>query len=197
MPSKNTYRLINPHIEGTFETVVAAKNSFRAGKKMYENLSALFTNHVQDYNFTLQNLATKENIHFSVEEQPKGEGAINFKLTRLDERFPEEIEDTLNEIVEDPTAALQSGGKKKRKHKKGSDSDSDSDSDSSSDDYDSYPVQPITRYVFYNLPYNCLTSPWTANDLVTTRTFVPLFSFPINPTIEIMSLNLPIAVPWR
>lgn len=194
MPTKNTYRLINPHIEGSFETVVAAKNSFRAGKKMYENLSSLFTNPVEDYNFTLQNLATKENIHFNVEEQPKSDGAISFKLTRLEERFPDEIEDTLNEIAEDPMSAMQEGGKKKRKKDS---SESSDDSSSSSDDYDSYPVQPVTRYVFYNLPYNCLTNPFASNSLITTRTFIPLFSFPVNPTVEVLSLNLPIAVPWR
>lgn len=192
MPSKNTYRLINPSIEGSLDTVVSATNSFRAGKKMYNALSSLFTNHVKDYHMTLQNVSTKENIHFHIKEEPSSDNKVNFKLVRLEEQFPDEIEDKLTEIADNPERLKQKGGKKKRHD----DSDSDSDSSSSSEEYDTYHLQPVTRYVYYNLPYQYLCPSPIISPVVEARTFIPLFSFPINPTVEVLSLNLPISVPW-
>lgn len=187
--SRNTYRLINPKIEGSFDTTVSAKNSFRAGKKMYSNLSTLFTNHVQSFNMTLQNVDTGENTHFNIEEHVKGDGTVNYELRRLEGNFPDEIEETLSEVAD---GIEQTGGKRKRRKY---DSDSDSSSSSSSSDYDRYPVQPVTKYVYYSLPYHYLWQEQLA-PIIETRTFVPLFSFPINPTVEILTLSLPVAIPW-
>ena len=42
----NSYRLINPHIEGDMKTKVKAKNSVEAAKIIYTNLSEHFNNNL-------------------------------------------------------------------------------------------------------------------------------------------------------
>ena len=45
----NTYVLVNPHIEGSLETKVKAKNSIEAGKLLYNNLSEHFSNNLPKF----------------------------------------------------------------------------------------------------------------------------------------------------
>lgn len=190
MPSKTTYRLINPNIEGSIDTLVKAKNSFRAGKKMYENISSYFTNHLDRFNMTLQNIDTKDLTHFEVEEDLDDNGTVDYKLTRMEGDFDQQVIDKLMDTIDN-----QSGGAKSRKKRKHSESDSDSTS-SDSEDYYRYPIQPITRYVYYSLPYYQLTVKGLT-PLDASRLFVPMFNLPVNPTIEVnFSLYNVGPTPW-
>lgn len=183
MSNKNAYRLINPYIEGSLETVVRARNSFSAGKKIYNNLSAHFTNHVKDFYMTIQNVETKDLTNFRIDEKRGKNNIVDFNLVKLENALPAEMETKLIDHIE--KMEKQSGGK--RHHHKKDDSTSDSCSSTLSEsDYNYYkiPLQPITKFIYYWLPYYKLNltnlSPIDAN-----RLFLPMFNLPINPTLEL------------
>ena len=177
MSTKNAYRLINPYIEGSIDTVVKASNSFSGGKKLYNTISNFFTNHVEDFYMTIQNVETKDLTHFRIGEKRGNNDIVDFNVARLDEKFSPDLEKKLIANVE--KLEKQSGGKHHHH-------DDDSTTESSSDDFDYYriPVQPISRFTYFYLPYYKLNiiglSPFDSS-----RIFMPMFSLPINPTMEI------------
>ena len=180
MSSKNAYRLINPYIEGSVDTVVRSRNSFNAGKKLYNTISNYFTNQVDDFYMTIQNVETKDLTHFKIGEKRSDGGTVDFNLIKLDERFPQDIEKKLINSVD--KLSKQSGG---RRHKHYNDDDDDTSTESSdSDNYYRFPVQPISKFVYFYMPYYKLNiiglSPLDAS-----RLFLPMFSLPINPSLEI------------
>lgn len=182
MSAKNAYLLINPYIEGSLDTVVRARNSFSAGKKIYNTISNYFTNQVDNFYMTIQNLETKELTHFKIGEKRGENGIVDFNLVKLDEKFSPELEKKLINSIE--KLGKQSGGK--HHHKKEDDTSSSSSSSSSSDEknYYRFPVQPISRFVYFYLPYYKLNIVGlSAIDI--SRIFLPMFSLPINPSLEL------------
>ena len=182
MSSKNTYRLINPYIEGSIDTNVRSSNSFNAGKKLYKSISNFFSNHVDDFYMTIQNITSKELSHFKIGEKRGEGGTVDFNLIKMDDNFSPEIEKKLVTSVD--KLNKQSGGRRHKHHYR-NDDDSTSDSTSSDDsDFFRYPVQPISRFTYFYLPYYKLNvvglSPLDAS-----RIFMPMFSLPINPSLEI------------
>ncbi|XWV26507.1 hypothetical protein QJ857_gp0562 [Tupanvirus soda lake] len=184
MSSKNAYRLINPYIEGSLDTVVRASNSFSAGKKLYNTISDFFTNHVDDFYMTIQNVETKELSHFKIGEKRSDNGMVDFKLIKLDDRFKPDLEKKLVTNIE--KLSKQSGGRHHhRRHY--DDDDDDTTSESTTEERDYYyriPIQPITRFVYFYLPYYKLNAVGLS-PLDTTRIFMPMFNLPINPSLEI------------
>lgn len=174
--SRNSYRLINPSIEGNFNSVIKAKNSFSAGKKIYKELSKYFTNHVEDFGITIQNIETAELSHFLINEERKGAKNINYDIINTENNFPEELENTLVKKINDSESIK--GGKKNR-----NDSDSSESSTSSSNSYNYMPNIPITRFSYFYLPYYKLFN--NTNILVTNRFLLPTFSWPITPLVEV------------
>lgn len=177
MSSKNAYRLINPYIEGSMETMVRASNSFSAGKKLYNTISKYFTNHVNNFYMTLQNVETKELSHFKIDEKLANNGTVDYNLVKIEDNFNPDIENKLVGTVE--KIEKQTGGFL-------DDDDDDSPSDSPSDNgyYLRLPPQPITRFVYFYLPYYKLNVVGVT-PLEQTRLFMPMFGLPINPTLEI------------
>ena len=45
----NTYRLVNPHIEGDFKSKMKADNSMVAARSFYKNLSQHFNNNIPKF----------------------------------------------------------------------------------------------------------------------------------------------------
>lgn len=172
MSAKNSYRLINPYIEGSLDTVVSASNSFSAGKKIYNSISKFFTNHLDNFYMTVQNVETKDLSHFKINEKRGDSGMVDYKLVKIDASFDPDIERNLTEKVD---KLSQSGGRY----------EDDSPTESSTEsDYFKYPAQPITRFVYFYLPYYKLKVVGLS-PLDYRRLFVPMFSFPINPTLEV------------
>lgn len=180
MAEKNTYRLINPYIEGSLDTTVRAGSSFRAGKKLYNLISNFFTNHVNDFYMTVQNTNTKDLSHFRINETREDGGAVNFNLVKLEEKFDPSVEKKLiNNVAK---LGNQSGGRHHKRRYENSPSESSSSSDDS--EFFKYPVQPISRFVYFYLPYYRLNLVGLS-PLDTARIFMPMFSLPINPSLEI------------
>ncbi len=163
-------------------TVVRASNSFSAGKKLYSNLSNFFTNHVENFYMTVQNVETKGLTHFSIDEKRNddtNDKIVDFKIVRLEGGFPDDLQKKLIEKIE---IIDQKGGKHKSKKY---DDDSDSDSSSSSEsDYYKIPKQPINRFTYFMLPYYKLNLVGLS-PLDISRIYLPTFNLPINPIIEV------------
>lgn len=180
MSTKNAYRLINPYIEGSLDTVVRASNSFSGGKKIYKNISSLFKNQVDNFYMTIQNVETKDLAHFFVEEKMDKDGSIGYDITKFDDRMNPEIEKKLINSVE--KLSKQTGGKHHSHHQLDDSSDSSSSSDET--EYFKFRAQPISRFTYFYLPYYRLNMVGMS-PIDTARFFVPIFSFPVNPSIEI------------
>lgn len=77
----NSYRLINPHIEGDMKTKIKSKNSVEAAKILYTNLSEHFNNNLPKFNFTIQKGSSGKGKYYSFEikEQRNGEN-IKFSI---------------------------------------------------------------------------------------------------------------------
>ena len=187
---KNSYRLLNPYIEGKHNTVVHASNSLSGGKKHYANISNYFTNHVEEFYLTLQNVQTKKLTHFRVKEKMKGKKGVEYDLEKLPEDKFSSFDTELIKKVEQLEKSKQKAGDKNDKNDKdnrdGSDSsDSSSDSDSDEDDieYITYiKSTPISRFVYFPLPYY-RTIGLTTRDI--NKIFMPMFNLPVNPSVEI------------
>jgi hypothetical protein len=183
MSSKNAYRLINPYIEGSLDTVVRSRNSFNAGKKIYNTISNYFTNHVDDFYMTIQNVETKDLAHFKINEKRDDNGFVDFNLVKFDEKLPQDLEKKLVNAVD--KFSKQSGGRhRKHHHRDNYDDDDDTTTESSESDYYRYPIQPISKFVYFYLPYYRLNT-IGLSPLDASRIFLPMFSLPINPGLEI------------
>ncbi len=173
MSTKNTYRLINPYIEGSMDTIVHAKNPYSAGKKFYNKLSEYFTNHVEDFNMSVMNVETKDLTHYHIQEKRNGD-SVDFFMNVLPEKLSSQTETKLINQVN--KIKKQSGG---RHYDDKDDSDS---SYSSSSDIDYHNILPITRFTYFHLPYYRLIG---LSPEVCRKIFLPVFSLPLSPTLEI------------
>lgn len=179
---KDAYRLINPYIEGSMDTVVLARNSFNAGKKLYDTISNFFTNSVDNFYMTVQNVETNELTHFKIGEKRSENGTVDFNLVRLEEKFSPELEKSLVNNVD--KLSKQSGGRHRHHHHDDDDDTTTSDSSSEENDFFKFQMQPITRFTYFYLPYYKLNLV-ALSPLDTSRIFMPMFSLPINPSLEI------------
>lgn len=130
----NTYQLVNPHIAGTFDTKIKAKNSKEASNIFYKNLSEHFSNSIPQFFFTIQKGSSGNGkyFHFKAQEE-RNEDEVSFKILSYELQNENKINDfknSLNEIKD----KIQGGGKKRSKGRKNrsrrSRRDDSSDSDS-------------------------------------------------------------------
>jgi hypothetical protein len=181
MSTKNSYRLINPRITGSINKLVHAKNPYSAGKKIYNEMSEFFTNHMENFYMTVMNVENKELTHYGIKEKRNGD-VIDFFLNILPNNLPDETEKKL--IEQSMKIGKQYGGRKHHHHRSddSSDSSSSDDSLSSSSDIAVYNMLPITRFVYFNLPYYKLIN-ISQNDY--NKLFLPVFTLPLSPVVEV------------
>lgn len=150
----NTYRLVNPHIEGSFESKIKAVNSNKAASLFYKNLSEHFNNSIPSFHFTIQKGSSGNGkyYHFKVNEKQSGNN-VDLIITPLKDNnlSNDDLEIFKSKLDEfkDKINVGQEGGKKHRRHKYRDDKDSDSDSlfDSSEEFY-----KRARSYIPYSQP---------------------------------------------
>jgi hypothetical protein len=130
----NTYQLVNPHIAGTFDTKIKAKNSKEASNIFYKNLSEHFSNSIPQFFFTIQKGGSGEGkyFHFKAQEE-RNEDEVSFKISSYNLQNENKIDafkNNLNEIKDKIQGGGKRKGKKSRKSKSKSRHDDSSDSDS-------------------------------------------------------------------
>ena len=122
----NTYVLVNPYIQGSFDKKIKAKNSIEAGKILYNSLSEHFNNNIPKFLFTIQKGSSGKGkyYNFKVKENKK-DNEINFSIEpfsiKNEKNAFKSFEKKLSEFKEKNVENDQEGGAKKKKpSKKGS-----------------------------------------------------------------------------
>ena len=116
----NTYILVNPYIQGSFEKKVKAKNSIEAGKLIYNNLSEHFNNNIPKFLFTIQKGSSGKGkyYNFKVKENKK-ENEIDFSIEPFNIKNEKEslknFEKKLNDFKDKNIEGQDGGAKKKAK----------------------------------------------------------------------------------
>lgn len=177
----NTYILVNPHIEGTLETKVKARNSKEAAEMIYKNISEHFNNSVNKFHFTIQKGSSGQGSlsHFEVKEN-RNDKEVEFHIKPYNIKNQSESESRFFDNLNKFKSKLNQDGGKHKKKKKSKDS-SDSDSSDLSDSYDyyrrarSYPVsQPISYWWYDPYLYNL------------NNVYIPTFYSYLTPYIELV-----------
>lgn len=141
----NTYRLVNPYIEGDFKNKLKDTNSINAARKFYKNLSQHFNNNIPKFYFTIQkgNSGKGKYYHFVVKETKEGDD-VKFNIEPyVVSNNEENISSFETRLAAFKSKFAQAGGKKgkkasrkgSKKSKKESPKIDDSDLDSSEEFY--------------------------------------------------------------
>lgn len=114
----NSYVLVNPYIEGSFEKTVKAKNSIEAGKILYTSLSEHFNNNVPKFLFTIQKGTSGKGKHYSFkvkEKKDQEDNEINFSIEPYNVKNEEIAYKGLQEKISEfrDKILFQEGGAKK------------------------------------------------------------------------------------
>jgi len=110
----NTYRLVNPHIEGDFKSNMKANNSMIAARSFYKNLSQHFNNNIPKFYFTIQKGGSGKGkyYHFVVKEL-KDDDEVKFNIEPYS--IPEDTKSLKtfeNKLSSFKSKFNQAGGKK-------------------------------------------------------------------------------------
>ena len=140
----NTYKLVNPYIQGDMKTSLKSKNSVTAAKSFYKSLSEHFSNDIPKFYFTIQKggSGTGKYYHFVAKEVKKND-EVKFNIEAY---TPSSVETNIKNFESNLTQFKnkfeQAGGKSKSKSnsKSGKKSksvldDSDSDFSDSSEEF--------------------------------------------------------------
>jgi hypothetical protein len=153
----NSYLLVNPHIEGKFDSKIKARNSKEAANIFYKNLSEHFNNSIPKFHFSIQKGSSGDGkfYHFQVQENREN-NEVNFKISPLEIKGEEQLMPKFLTKLDNFKSKLnQDGGKKSKKHSKRRKHKKDvSDSESSeSSDSDFYTrarsYLPTTQPIYY------------------------------------------------
>lgn len=178
----NKYHLVNPQIDGDFESTLTAKNSIEAANKLYSRLSEHFNNSVPQFYFSIQKGAGKLS-HFQVKES-RNDNEVSFSIKPYTVDNQNSI-DQFQSKLDSYKRSKQDGGKKSKKsHKKSKkhdDSDDEIDSSSSSDYYvrgNTSLNQPIYYWWYDPYLYNIKS------------VYIPTFYSYVTPLIELAVLPM-------
>lgn len=186
----NTYTLINPHIEGQFNTKIKAKNSQEAASLFYTELGGHINNSLPQFYFSIQKGSSGEGSLYSFKvKEEKLDNQVNFSLEPVTIKN-DELSNFKKKLEEFKlTNSKLNGGKLKKhkshkSHKSKSHKDKDS-SDSSSDSSSSDEVyKKSSKYINnLNVPiYYWWYYPYLYD---TSSIYIPTFYSYITPYIEL------------
>lgn len=183
------FELVNPIIAGNITTKFDTSEPMDAAKKFWDTLTTennLIVNEVFKFIFTLQD-ANKKYHHFSVIEEEKSKGNVQYKLEDITKdveskansgemkQFEKEVSRVKNQIK----GAKAKGGKKSSKSSSSSSSSSDDDNDEYEDEFDFAKI----RRKMYNSPI----SYWWYSPMIykVRRIYTPVFAKPIAPYVQL------------
>ena len=187
----NTYILVNPHIEGNFNSKIKAKNSNEASNIFYKNLSEHFNNSVPLFHFTIQkgHSGGGKYFHFQVKEN-RTDDEVSFKVKKMDIAGDQGSMQSFKTRLDNFKAKFnQDGGKKdksRRKSSKYSKRDKDSSESDDSSDWDNSSDNFYRRAKSY-LPTNQPIYYWWYDPYVynLNSLYIPTFYSYVTPYIEL------------
>jgi hypothetical protein len=183
------YTLINPYIDGDFESTMSGGSSLDVAKKMWESLSTNFSANVPKTAFTLMNEKNNKLYHFSVTETLNGSNnnAANFDISAIDLGISDkEINNFTNQINKINTQ--QGGARHKKRYKKDDSSSSSSDSSVDSSLYNAIKHVKKDTYRSYNYPI----SYWWYNPIIyrnLDKLYIPIIRYPTYAALSIGDWN--------
>lgn len=184
------YKLINPHIEGTFNTTFDGGSDMLAAEKAWLGVSQYISNPMPEFAFSLENTQTGGVHHYKVTEKQKGDKQAKYKIAPVDLNLsPEKTKQFKSGLAK---GSAKAGGKpnsrhgrnsrhRRSKHRRHSDED-DSSSSSSSSDSDLFSSIKLYKKLNKNTPITYWWyDPWVYN---LNNMYVPTFVSPLTPTVE-------------
>lgn len=198
---RETYQLINPVIEGTFNDVVdSSKTPIKAAEEIWGRITEHVSGHVPKFMFSLRNVKDHSLSHFEVKEKLSNGSYTIKEIEGLD--VDSDAVDTFHSHI-DSVRKEQEGGARKRykkynkdgrsRYPKDSSSSSDSDSDSdiySGIEFNARTTSPIAMFHYTTKFYQqrdglIFEHKSTANPEVTLVPTVPVV--PVVPVGTIVS----------
>ena len=173
------FKIVNPHIEGTFNTEINASSSHDAAEQFWVQLSKHITNDTPRFAFTLQSGEGDFN-HYMVREK-KNADEVSYVIDSLAIKNEKALNEFKNKLK---TFETMEGGKhhhkKSKKSKKSKKYDDSSSSDFEEDDYferyyrNAFKPTQVVSYWWYT-PYI-----YGLKDI-----FIPTFKLPLLPYVNI------------
>lgn len=176
------YQLLNPYIEGDLEKLYNGKNPLDAAEKLWSNLSTHITNNLPKFAFTMERVSDGKLFHFLIKEDVKG-GLVDFSIENVDIKLKKKEVDQLKQKVSELQTRQEGGGRRKKSKKRSKKVEEESSSSSSSDYYNKALHNPDQQPIVY-----WWYTPWLYETTVGS-VFVPTFTYPIVPYIELSNLS--------
>jgi hypothetical protein len=115
------YKIVNPFIEGDFDSTVDGNTAIDAASEAWNKISEHISNNVPSFAFTLQKVKGGSLHHFIVQENLLEGGQVDFKISplklKLKKKELEQFKKSINKLEK------QSGGKRKKRYKDDDDDD--------------------------------------------------------------------------
>lgn len=179
------FELVNPYIDGSFETTYDAKTPLDGADMFWKAFSKLIVNHISEFFFTLKDSETDKLYSFKVSESKSDDGEVKYTIVPIDIELTQKERYAFDENIR--KLVKQSGGRHNIFDDSSSSSSSSSSSDFYNDDDDIEIVdhaiikfnklrvrkRPISYYI-YNPSLYRLSS-----------TVIPIFTYPIAPVVKV------------
>jgi hypothetical protein len=147
----NTYQLINPYIEGLFESKIKSRNSKEAANIFYKNLSEHFNNSIPSFYFTIQKGSSSEGKYFNyLVKETKNDDKVNFEIIDIKSEINVDVLNKFKTNLDKIKIKLKTGGSSKKKHHKKHKKDDSESSDSSDTDSDTKFYKRASKYLKNN-----------------------------------------------
>jgi hypothetical protein len=178
------FELVNPYIDGSFETTYDAKTPLDGADMFWNAFSKLIVNHISEFFFTLKDSDDGKLYSFKVSESKSDDGEIKYTIVPIDielsqkERYA--FDENLRKLVK------QSGGKRDIFD----DSSSSSSSSSSSDLYNDDDIEVIDHAIVKFNKLRIRNRPisyyiYNPSLYKLSSTFIPIFTYPIAPVVKV------------
>jgi len=183
--SKELYKLINPHIDGSMNLNFKGENAISAADETWNSLSKHLINNVPKFAFSLEKSSDGSLHHFVVSEMVGGNKNVNFSIDELKLNMTEPQEQSFKQFINESASkrkSVQDGGA--RRHRYDDDDDSSLSSSSSSEERDLYEKLKIMKMQSKPISY------WWYNPAVygINNLYVPTFKAPSSPYVQ-LNLN--------
>lgn len=174
----NQYRLINPVIEGKFNSVFTGKSELDVAEKAWSGMSKYFSNNVPKFAFTMERISDGKLCHFMVKEDKKGDEDVDWKISELNLKKTKKQEEALRRKLNEL-----------RNQHGGADKDDKDEDDSSSSSFDLNKAYSKMRYntlsTAYTMPFVYWGyTPWIY-DLESF--YMPIFVANMYPYVEVFT----------
>ena len=186
------YRLVNPHISGSFDSMTSSNDSINAANELWTRLSDHITGNLPNFTFSLQEQSGGKLHHFKVIETLAGKYA-DYTITGVDVKLTDTQVKNLNKKTQEldkMNESIQSGGAstkkryKKEKYEKSNVYPNSDDSSSSSSDSDDSIYEKIKQLHRQTTP-KPIVYWWYSPTLYNLRNFyVPTFVAPYTPYMK-------------